>query len=324
MPFVAGYRPLAIGLGTLAVDLFLLVVVTSLLRNRLPLRLWKAVHLTSYLLWPLAFVHGVTAGTDLGGGWLLVLVLGCAVAATWSSVTALGPALERSAAGGARGRRPHRHLRRPLDRTLGRRLPERMTAMTAPSRTRGLLDAPGPSLREHLAAHGPLPVVDLHTLVEEAALIGRGGAGFPTAAKLRSVAAAAGATRRAPVVVANGSEGSRRPRRTRPCWRWRRTWCSTGWRSSPPRSVPGPPTWPPTKRQLPALSAHLAERRDPVRVRLHAVAEAFLAGEESALLRRARGEARPAADQVPARAGAGRRRAARPSSSTSRPSRAWR
>ena len=63
---------MAIGLGTLAVDLLLLVVVTSLLRERLPHRLWKAVHLTSYLLWPLAFVHGITAGTDLGGGWLLV------------------------------------------------------------------------------------------------------------------------------------------------------------------------------------------------------------------------------------------------------------
>ena len=104
VPFVSGYRPFAIGLGTLAVDLLLLVIATSLLRNRLPLRWWKAVHLTSYLLWPLAFVHGVTAGTDLGGGWLLALVLGCAAAATWSSVAALlarkttPPPAERAAA----------------------------------------------------------------------------------------------------------------------------------------------------------------------------------------------------------------------------------
>jgi sulfoxide reductase heme-binding subunit YedZ len=104
VPFVSGYRPLAIGLGTLAVDILLLVVATSLLRTRLPLRLWKAVHLTSYLLWPLAFVHGLAAGTDLGGGWLLALVLGCAVAATWSAVAALfgrrstPPPAERAAA----------------------------------------------------------------------------------------------------------------------------------------------------------------------------------------------------------------------------------
>ena len=104
VPFTAGYRPLAIGLGTLAADLLLLVIATSLLRERLPVRLWKAVHLTSYLLWPLAFVHGITAGTDLGGGWLLVLVLGCAVAAIWASLAALAtrrntpPPGERAAA----------------------------------------------------------------------------------------------------------------------------------------------------------------------------------------------------------------------------------
>ena len=104
VPFASGYRPFAIGLGTLAVDLFLLVLGTSLLRDRLPVRAWKAVHLTSYLLWPLAFVHGITAGTDLGGGWLLVLVIGCAVAVAWSSCAALAvrrttpPPAQRAAA----------------------------------------------------------------------------------------------------------------------------------------------------------------------------------------------------------------------------------
>jgi sulfoxide reductase heme-binding subunit YedZ len=94
VPFTAGYRPLAIGLGTLAADLMLLVIVTSLLRNRLPPRVWQGVHLTSYLLWPLAFVHGLTAGTDLGGGWLLALVLACAAAAAWCTVAALGARLQ--------------------------------------------------------------------------------------------------------------------------------------------------------------------------------------------------------------------------------------
>jgi sulfoxide reductase heme-binding subunit YedZ len=104
VPFTSGYRPFAIGLGTLAVDLLLLVIATSLLRERLPHRLWKAVHLTSYLLWPLAFVHGITAGTDLGGGWLLWLVIACGAAATWFSVAALGarretpPPAERASA----------------------------------------------------------------------------------------------------------------------------------------------------------------------------------------------------------------------------------
>jgi NADH:ubiquinone oxidoreductase subunit F (NADH-binding) len=58
---------------------------------------------------------------------------------------------------------------------------------------------------EHLARYGPLPGLGsaLIDLVAEAGLRGRGGAGFPTAVKLRAVAAG----RRSAVVVANGCEG---------------------------------------------------------------------------------------------------------------------
>lgn len=153
--------------------------------------------------------------------------------------------------------------------------------MTAPCLVRGLLDAPGSSYAGHLAAHGPLPHVDLHALVEEAALTGRGGAGFPTAAKLRSVATAA--TRRAPVVVGNGSEGE--PGAAKDATLLvlvphlvfdglALVATSLGATSAYLAADPA---------MLPALAAPLAERRDPVGVRLHPAADAFLAGEESAL-----------------------------------------
>jgi NADH:ubiquinone oxidoreductase subunit F (NADH-binding) len=66
------------------------------------------------------------------------------------------------------------------------------------------------SLAEHLTLHGPLPGPPRHRgpdhglidLVGRAGLCGRGGAGFPTARKLASVAAG-----RRPIVVANGAEG---------------------------------------------------------------------------------------------------------------------
>ena len=80
LPFTSGWRPAAVGMGTLAVDLFVLIVLTSLVRGRIPLPLWRVVHWTSYLLWPLAFFHGLTAGTDLGSGWALALALACAAA----------------------------------------------------------------------------------------------------------------------------------------------------------------------------------------------------------------------------------------------------
>ncbi len=76
-------------------------------------------------------------------------------------------------------------------------------------------------LSEHFALHGALPTIEgrgpsrrgaasgLIDEVERAGLLGRGGAGFPTAAKLRAVAgvprSALGRAR--PIVVVNGAEG---------------------------------------------------------------------------------------------------------------------
>ena len=88
VPFTSGWRPAAIGFGAVAVDLLLVVLVTSLVRGRLPVRLWRSIHLTAYLLWPLAFLHGLTAGSDLGSGWALALALGCAGAVAAAAVTA--------------------------------------------------------------------------------------------------------------------------------------------------------------------------------------------------------------------------------------------
>jgi sulfoxide reductase heme-binding subunit YedZ len=88
VPFTSAWRPLPVALGTLAVDLLVLVVLTSLVRGRIPVRLWRIVHWTSYLLWPLAFVHGLTAGTDMHSRVLLLVVVGCAVVFVGSTAIA--------------------------------------------------------------------------------------------------------------------------------------------------------------------------------------------------------------------------------------------
>jgi NADH:ubiquinone oxidoreductase subunit F (NADH-binding) len=64
------------------------------------------------------------------------------------------------------------------------------------------------SLYEHESRYGPwrYPVRPLIEEIDEAGLRGRGGAGFPTAIKMRAVATAAQSRRRRPVVVANGTE----------------------------------------------------------------------------------------------------------------------
>ena len=81
VPFEGSYRPLWVGLGALALDLFAALIVTSLLRARLGLRAWRAVHWLAYACWPLAFAHALGMGTDVaGGGWMLWVALGCAAA----------------------------------------------------------------------------------------------------------------------------------------------------------------------------------------------------------------------------------------------------
>ncbi len=80
LPFSSPYRTLAVGLGTLAVDLGGAVLVTSLLRQRIGHRLWRAVHWLAYLAWPVAFIHSLTAGNDLAVWWVGLLEWGCAAA----------------------------------------------------------------------------------------------------------------------------------------------------------------------------------------------------------------------------------------------------
>jgi DMSO/TMAO reductase YedYZ heme-binding membrane subunit len=77
IPFESVYRPLWLGLGAAAFDLLLALVGTSLLRPRISQRLWRSLHWTAYLCWPLAFVHSLGAGTDTGGGFVLIVALVC-------------------------------------------------------------------------------------------------------------------------------------------------------------------------------------------------------------------------------------------------------
>lgn len=80
VPWVGAYRPLWLGLGTLAVDLLAVVTVVSLLRNRLGPRVFQAVHLATYALWPVALVHSLGTGTDAWSLWMDAVTLTCVAA----------------------------------------------------------------------------------------------------------------------------------------------------------------------------------------------------------------------------------------------------
>ena len=87
VPFLGTYRPVWQGLGTVALDLLVAVLVTSLLRRRIGLRVWRGVHWATYGLWPVAVAHGLGNGTDAFTTWFLavtaVCVLAVAAALVW-------------------------------------------------------------------------------------------------------------------------------------------------------------------------------------------------------------------------------------------------
>ncbi|BEP12907.1 ferric reductase-like transmembrane domain-containing protein [Acidothermaceae bacterium B102] len=90
IPFWSSYRTLGVTLGTVAFDLLLLVVITSLLRLRMSANTWRLIHFTSYAAWPLALLHFLTTGTDTAHGrWGVWLGIACGVvvlAAIWLRV----------------------------------------------------------------------------------------------------------------------------------------------------------------------------------------------------------------------------------------------
>ncbi|WP_314145853.1 ferric reductase-like transmembrane domain-containing protein [uncultured Leifsonia sp.] len=77
VPFLGTTKPFWLGLGTVAVDLMLAVVLTALLRRWIGRRVFKAVHWASYAMWPVAIAHTLGTGTDASAGWLLLLSGAC-------------------------------------------------------------------------------------------------------------------------------------------------------------------------------------------------------------------------------------------------------
>ena len=99
LPFTAGYRGLALGLGSLAAYAFIVVALTGALRGRLAqstraARAWRSVHLSAYLAWALSMGHGFLAGTDTGAWWSWAVYAACA-AVVGGALTARLAALAR-------------------------------------------------------------------------------------------------------------------------------------------------------------------------------------------------------------------------------------
>jgi len=112
IPFVSAYQPFWLGIGAVALDLILALVITSLVRAHLSRRVWRAIHWLAYAAWPVALVHGIGTSPDMRSGGLLVLTIVCGAvvggAVLWRVTEAIRevPRAERAATTLAHIRRP--------------------------------------------------------------------------------------------------------------------------------------------------------------------------------------------------------------------------
>jgi len=65
VPFLVPYGSFAIGLGTISLQLIVVVLSSTWLRSKLTQQGWLAIHRLSYVAFVAAFAHGLLAGTDL-------------------------------------------------------------------------------------------------------------------------------------------------------------------------------------------------------------------------------------------------------------------
>jgi hypothetical protein len=73
VPFLSPYRPVWLGLGTVAFDLLLALVVTSYVRGLIGARAWRVAHWLAYVSWPVALAHSFGTGTDARTTWLVAI-----------------------------------------------------------------------------------------------------------------------------------------------------------------------------------------------------------------------------------------------------------
>lgn len=95
VPFTSTIKPIGVAIGISAMYLLLAVWGSSMLRERLPKRVWRAIHYASYAIVLAVALHAGLTGSDVGEPWYTVLagaIIGTLAAATILRVLVGSPA----------------------------------------------------------------------------------------------------------------------------------------------------------------------------------------------------------------------------------------
>jgi sulfoxide reductase heme-binding subunit YedZ len=85
IPFTSSYRPFWLGLGVVAAELAVALLLTTAVRELIGYRTWRLIHWFSYVSWPLALLHGLGTGSDIHEWWFQWLEGAC-VLAVWAAL----------------------------------------------------------------------------------------------------------------------------------------------------------------------------------------------------------------------------------------------
>ncbi len=75
VPMASEWQPGNVAFGVVALYLLVAIEATSLAMKRLPRRLWRWVHRSSFILYFVATYHAIAAGTDHANDWFRVAAL---------------------------------------------------------------------------------------------------------------------------------------------------------------------------------------------------------------------------------------------------------
>jgi predicted ferric reductase len=99
VPWLANFKPsklfghnvgsMYLAFGIISFYLSIAVIVTSIVWVSKKPHIWKFVHLLSYLLIALVFVHALFTGTDLASGWLRLVWIASGVAILYGTIVRL-------------------------------------------------------------------------------------------------------------------------------------------------------------------------------------------------------------------------------------------
>jgi methionine sulfoxide reductase heme-binding subunit len=75
IPFTSNFRAMPTGLGVLTVYAWVILIVSSYVREKIGVKMWRAIHILSFPMFIAATFHGFLSGTDSSKHWAILVYL---------------------------------------------------------------------------------------------------------------------------------------------------------------------------------------------------------------------------------------------------------